>query len=102
MRTKAGTWCVDEAERDYIEEAVDKREKWNELLKEKKEWLNPPTVVGQKPGASQEELMLPGFLETIKQLNVQDAKWQKDQAKKTQGGPESMEKDLPGDANVSC
>lgn len=41
--TAVGTWAASAEEAKLIEELADADEKWDALLKERAEWLNPPT-----------------------------------------------------------
>eukprot|EP00210_Caulerpa_lentillifera_P001380 g1327.t2 len=45
--TKAGTWCVDEEEKEYIEKAVDYSERWQEVIKGREKWIRKPEFEGQ-------------------------------------------------------
>jgi len=42
--TKAGTWCGNEEEAEYVEQAVDYAERWRKNIEGKEEWIMRPEV----------------------------------------------------------
>lgn len=54
--TAAGTWAASAEEAKLIEELADADEKWDALMEERAEWLNPPVQPpGLQDGAWREE-----------------------------------------------
>ncbi|GMH40463.1 hypothetical protein BSKO_08367 [Bryopsis sp. KO-2023] len=99
VRTKAGTWCMNEEERDYIEQAINYEEQWKETIKGKEEWLLKPKIVGENAEETQEELMMQKFFAMLEKVAEEEAQREADEkeASKMKENLESVEMGLQGE-----
>lgn len=101
VRTEAGTWCVNEEERDYIQQTVDKDEEWNALMKSKSEWLQPPKFLGEED-IDEDQALAEHFLSLVKARKAEKAAEEAEAAAAAQlkENLDVVEKGLEGEIKV--
>lgn len=101
VRTEAGTWCVDEEERDHVQQTLDRAEGWDALLESKSEWLRPPQALGEEDYDEDKELA-ESFLKLLKARNAEEAAEEAEAAAEAElkENLDSVEKGLEGEIKV--